>query len=69
MTVRLESPVLIIGDLADTIATPAQTLDLAHHALNAQLWLIPLEAENTVTASKIQKLNVSAPIRSLLLGP
>ncbi len=34
-------PVFIIGGMADRIATPGQTLDLAHSALHSQLWLIP----------------------------
>jgi alpha-beta hydrolase superfamily lysophospholipase len=34
-------PVFVMGGMADRIATPAQTLALAHGALRAQLWLIP----------------------------
>jgi pimeloyl-ACP methyl ester carboxylesterase len=34
-------PVFVMGGMADGIATPDQTLALAHGALRAQLWLIP----------------------------
>jgi pimeloyl-ACP methyl ester carboxylesterase len=34
-------PVLIMGGMADRIATPAQTLALAHGAVRSQLWMIP----------------------------
>ena len=34
-------PMLIMGGMADTIATPAQTLALAQQAHHPQLWLIP----------------------------
>jgi pimeloyl-ACP methyl ester carboxylesterase len=34
-------PVLVIGGMADRIATPSQTLALAHGAVRSQLWLIP----------------------------